>query len=270
MNVSLYESEINNYKIFFGDAKGSTNVTLSIVSEEIIADLDIYIDNVSIVAYEKRVFVAVLDNNWTVHIDEIARNSSLKAVKEASKHFQKQFGIKLIPLVEVPWDLRIEDSVVQLGEVHDQVLEDARKLLKLKQNWDVTGGRSIKNNGFDMLTCFTNRTGEHFGFIYGGENVAFHFAQSAFLQNALNNAGYGFIQVTVLDEWAESLAQHEISHIFGAEDRNSAEYPPSVMSKALTAEQAVIDLLKGTLWLQCNNWILEDALLILTNSSKFE
>jgi hypothetical protein len=72
------------------------------------------------------------------------------------------------------------------------------------------------------------------------------------------------------DEWAENIFQHEISHDFGALDRDRAIYAPSVMSKPYTVEQALADLAISKLWSQVNNWLLDDILLMLANREMFD
>ncbi|MHA1115073.1 MAG: zinc-dependent metalloprotease family protein [Candidatus Heimdallarchaeaceae archaeon] len=261
-------------KIIFGEIKEENeeaNISIEITTtEEINKDFEIIIDNVSIRAYEKKIFIAILDNNWKTAQGEVIRNETEIAVERASKYFEKNLGIKLMPLVRVEWKLESENKIISLDEMHEKAIKDAEKLLGLKQEWIVEKGRSEKNNGFDMLNAFTNRTGEHFGFIFGGENAAFHFAQSNYLQKALNEAGMGYIQVTIIDEWAESLVQHEVSHIFGAKDRDSREYEPSVMTKQLTTEEIIKAFIEGKMWLQCNNWLIEDMKIMIENVELFK
>jgi len=268
------EKSIMHQKIIFGEIEEENeeaNITIEIkTTEEIKKDFEIIIDNVSIRAYEKKIFIAILDNNWKIAQEEVIRNETKVAVERASKYFEKNMGIKLIPLVRVEWKLESENKIVSLDEMHEKAIKDAEKLLGLKQEWVVEKGRSEKNNGFDMLNAFTNKTGEHFGFIFGEENAAFHFAQSNYLQKALNEAGMGYIQVTVIDEWAENLVQHEVSHIFGAKDRDSREYEPSVMTKQLTTEEVIKAFIEGKMWLQCNNWLIEDMKIMIENLELFK
>ncbi|MCK5409561.1 MAG: hypothetical protein KAJ30_04790 [Candidatus Heimdallarchaeota archaeon] len=137
-------------------------------------------------------------------------------------------------------------------------------MLDLEGDWDVYYGRSLNNHGFDFLSCFSNQTSDHFGFAFLNSNIAFHFAQSRELENYL---GFSF---SMPDEWAENIIQHEISHDFGALDRDRAIYSPSVMSKPYTVEQALADLAISKLWSQVNNWLLDDILLMLANREMFD
>ena len=172
----------------------------------------------------------------------------------------------------------IEPSVEQLFKEHEwtisdkinaysvylppDLLHDAGELLNLQDDWDIVYGRSSKNHGFDLLLTFSNRTSEHYGFAYYERNAAFHFGQSEELGE--------YSWISIVEDWAENLIQHEISHNFGAHDRDRLVSPPSVMSKPSTPEQTIADFTTNLLWLQVNNWLLEDILLMLKNRIMFD
>lgn len=244
-------------KMIFGNIRGVKELTIKIHLTTAKEGSKIYIDNISVKNYLNRVFVVVLNEYWTYYRDERIRSPPIEAINNASKYFREQFGIELIPLVELEWQL----SSTKIEEAHNEGLIKAGELLKLKNKWDAIAGRSTKNNGFDMLLCFSNKTGEHYGFVYWKENVAFHFGQS----NELGSYNW----FTILNEWSDNLVQHEVSHIFGALDRARPPYPPSVMSKATTPEQVLIDFANKQLWLQVNNWLYEDQLLMIENVGMF-
>ena len=113
-----------------------------------------------------------------------------------------------------------------------------------------------------MLTCFSNQSSEHYGFAYYKLNLALHFAQSEELGD------YSWLAIT--NDWAENIAQHEISHNFGALDRYRPDDPPSIMTKPITAEQALADFLVNISWFQVNNWLEEDILKIIENKAMFD
>ena len=103
---------------------------------------------------------------------------------------------------------------------------------------------------------------DHFGFAYYERNACFNFAQSEELGE--------YSWLTIVGDWAENLIQHEVSHLFGAEDRDRTFDPPSVMSKPSNPDQVIADFSINKLWLQVNNWLMEDILLMLANRAMFD
>ncbi|MHA1202763.1 MAG: zinc-dependent metalloprotease family protein, partial [Candidatus Heimdallarchaeaceae archaeon] len=172
-------------------------------------------------------------------------------IRNASTYFEKDLGIKLIPILELIW----KPATTEYPAVHDYAKQIAGEQMGLEGDWEFFYGRSLNNNGFDFLSCFSNQTSDHYGFAFLNSNMAYHFAQSRELENYL---GFSF---SMPDEWAENIVQHEISHDFGALDRDRAIYAPSVMSKPYTVEQALA---------QVNNWLLDDILLMLANREMFD
>jgi hypothetical protein len=206
------------------------------------------------------VFVVALNDNWEVLEDEIARENPLGGIINASFYFERDLGIKLIPLLELEW----LPPATDYPDVYDYAKQITGELLNLDSNWEVMDGRSINNNGFDFLSCFSNQTSDHYGFAFLESNIAFHFARSRELENYL---GFDF---SIPEEWVENIIQHEISHDFGALDRDRDLFPPSIMSKPYTVDQALADLAISKLWSQVNNWLIQDILLILENRAMFD
>ena len=256
-SLSLNSFSPENQIIHFGERKGLTEVTIQIVFVYADNSTYVYLDNLSILSYEHRVFVFMLNNNWEISGNDIARNDLITTMNDTSKFFEKELGIKLIPILELPW----HPNDVSMSLVDDIALETAGELLGLEGDWDLIQGRSLNNHGFDILTTFTNQTSEHFGFVKYNSNAAFHFAESEELGE------YSYIGI--LADWAENLVQHEVSHIFGADDRDRTYDPVSVMSKPVTPQQVWDDFSHGWLWLQVNNWMIEDILLMLENRAMF-
>ena len=260
VNMSLYvnENSTQNQLIHYGEATGELDIVLQIFFINTETSTDVFIDNLSIMQYEHRVFVFMLNDNWETIDDEIGRKDLFTTLNETSFYFEKELGIKLIPLLELSW----YPENTSMSVVDDIGLEAAGAKLNLDGEWDMVKGRSNENHGFDHLVLFSNQTSDHFGFAYYEYNAAFHFAQS------LELGEYSWI--SIVEEWAENLAQHEISHNFGALDRDSSVDPPSVMSKPSTPDQVIIDYTGNKLWLQVNNWLIEDILLMLKNKAMFD
>ncbi len=258
MSLILDSTSPQNQLIHFGEGDGLSYVALQFVFVYADNSTHVYLDDMSILQYEHRVFVLMLNDNWEISGKEVARNDLFTTMYETSYLFEKDFGIKLIPVVELPW----HPKDVSMGVVGTIALETAGELLGLEGSWDVEYGRSPDNHGFDLFTSFSNQTSEHFGFAYYERNAAFHFAESEELGD------YSWIGIVA--DWAENLVQHEISHNFGAYDRDRADYPPSVMSKPFTADQVVADFITNNLWLQVNNWLIEDIILMLQNRAMFD
>ena len=260
VNMSLYvnENSTMNQLIHYGYAAGDSDISLQIVFINTGASTDVFLDNLSIMQYEHRVFVFMLNDNWETIDDEIGRKDLFTTLNETSYYFEKELGIKLIPLLELSW----YPENTSMSIVDDIGLEAAGAKLNLDGEWDMVKGRSNENHGFDHLVLFSNQTSDHFGFAYYEYNVAFHFAQS------LELGEYSWI--SIVEDWAENLAQHEISHNFGAHDRDSSVDPSSVMSKPSTPDQVIIDYTGNRLWLQVNNWLIEDILLMLKNKAMFD
>ena len=221
---------------------------------------NVFLDNLTLLSYEHRVFVVSLNDNWEIAEDVEIRKSPSIYIENASFHFEKTFGIKLIPLLELNWF----PTTTAYPEVYEIGKEIAGELLNLNGEWDAIAGRSTNNNGFDHLLCFSNQTGEHYGFAFIERNIAFHFAQSDELDQYLPGS------LSIPDEWGENIIQHEVSHNFGALDRDRAIYPPSIMSKPYSASQALEDLYSNRLWSQVNNWLIQDILLILSNRMMYD
>ena len=260
MGLVLTESSSTNQIIHFEHTEGIANVTLQIIFTEITEYSNVYLDNISVISYEHRVFVVALNDNWEVMNDKIIRKSPTIGITNASLYFEKDLGIKLMPILELDWH---PPTTEYLG-VYDYSKQTTGDLLNLEGEWDVMAGRSLSNNGFDFLSCFSNQTSDHFGFAFIESNIAFHFARSRELENYLG------IDFSIPEEWVENIIQHEISHDFGALDRDRAIHLPSIMSKPYTAQQAWDDFISNKLWSQVNNWLLEDILLILENRAMFD
>lgn len=259
MSLTLDETSATDQLIHYGNADGFSNLTLQIVFTYAENATEFYLDNLSILQYVHRVFVVVLNDNWETVGNEIGRDSPSRAIEGASFYFMRELGFELLPIIEHEW----HPSNVSMGVVDDLGLEAAGEKLSLNRSWHVANGKSDLNHGFDLLTCFSNRTSEHFGWAYYTYNVAFHFAQSEEL-------GEEYSWVTIINDFAENLVQHEISHNFGAHDRDRTFWPPSVMSKPSTPDQVVGDLLGNKLWLIVNNWLIEDIVLMLEHRKMFD
>ncbi len=208
--------------------------------------------------YEHRVFVVMLNDNWETIGDEIGRKNLFESMFDTSFFFETYLGIRLIPVLELEWN----PQNTSMDVVDLIALNDAGEMLNLQEDWDVVYGRSPMNHGFDLLLAFSNETSEHYGFAYRERNAAFHFGQSEELGD--------YSWISIVESWAENLIQHEISHNFGALDRDRSEFPPSVMSKPSTPEQALADFTTNLLWLQVNNWLIDDVLLMLKNRAMFD
>ena len=258
MSVTMDSLSPLNQIIHFGEGIGLSNVTLQIIFVYADNSTQLYLDNISIHGYEHRVFVFMLNDNWEISGKEVARYDLFTTIHNTSYYFEKELGIKLIPVLELPW--HPED--VSMGIIGDVGRQTAGELLGLEGSWNTGYGRSPNNHGFDLLTTFSNQTSDHFGFAYYKSNAAFHFAESEELGE------YSYIGI--LADWAENLVQHEISHIFGALDRDRTFDPVSVMSKPVTPQQVWDDFSHGWLWLQVNNWMIEDILLMLGNRTMFD
>lgn len=254
--------------LFFGNETEIKNITLRVKIIEGEIGGEILLDNLSIKSYEYKVFLVILDNNWRYDSQaNITRESITETIKEVSIRFRDFYGVSLIPLIEKKWVVT-HNEIREISDAYQTGINDAGKILKLKGPWEGKEGKSRNNNGFDMLVCFSNFSASHFGFVKK-RNVAFHFAQSEYLQEAINEAGLGWIQVKIKEDWADNLAQHEISHIFGALDRDRRYFPPSVMTKSLTPEDVINDLMRKELWLQIDNWLIQDARIIITSRAMF-
>jgi hypothetical protein len=264
MSLILTESSSTDQLIYFEHTEGIANVTLQIIFTEITEYSNVYLDNISAVSYEHRVFIVALNDNWEVMDDKIIRKSPIIGITNASLYFEKDLGIKLMPILELNW----HPPTTEYPDVYDYSKQITGDLLSLDGGWDVMSGRSSSNNGFDFLSCFSNQTSDHFGFAFLESNIAFHFARSRELENYIED--YFPNGFSIPEEWVENIIQHEISHDFGALDRDRAIYPPSIMSKPYSAEQALADLAISKLWSQVNNWLLDDILLMLANREMFD
>jgi len=264
MNLILTESSSTDQIIYFEHTEGMANVTLQIIYTEVTECSNVYLDNISVISYEHRVFIISLNDNWEYRNDEVFRKNPMTYIKNASTYFEKDLGIKLIPILELNW----QPATTEYNGVYDYAKQIVGERLDLEGDWEVFYGKSLNNHGFDFLSCFSNKTGDHYGFAFINSNIAFHFAQSRELDNYL--ADFLGFSLSIPDEWAENIVQHEISHDFGALDRDRAIYPPSVMSKPYTVEQALADLAISKLWSQVNNWLLDDILLMLANREMFD
>ncbi len=264
MGLVLTESSSTDQIIYFEHTKGIANVTLQIIFTEITEYSNVYLDNVSVISYEHRVFVVALNDNWEVMDDKIIRKSPIIGITNASLYFEKDLGIKLMPILELDW----HPPTTEYPDVYDYSKQTTGDLLNLEGGWDVMAGRSLSNNGFDFLSCFSNQTSDHFGFAFFDSNIAFHFARSRELENYIED--YFPNGFSIPEEWVENIIQHEISHDFGALDRDRAIYPPSIMSKPFNADQAAADFISNKLWSQVNNWLLEDILLMLETKAMFD
>ncbi|MHA1952567.1 MAG: hypothetical protein ACW96U_01310 [Candidatus Heimdallarchaeaceae archaeon] len=244
--------------IYYGNSTSLVEITLQINFFYAEIGTKLYLDDISIAKYEHRVFVVMLNDNWEIIGNEVGRKNLFESMFETSFFFERYLGIKLIPILELEWYPNNTSK-----EVVDLIaLNDAGELLNLQDDWDIVYGRSSENHGFDLLLSFSNRTSEHYGFAYYERNAAFHFGQSEELGE--------YSWISIVEDWAENLIQHEISHNFGALDRDRTVDPPSVMSKPSTPEQAIADFTTNLLWLQVNNWLLEDILLMLKNRAMFD
>ncbi|MEE9411330.1 MAG: hypothetical protein V3V41_10415 [Candidatus Heimdallarchaeota archaeon] len=260
VNMSLFvnENSTKTQLIYYGEAIGETEISVYIRIIYAQIATDIYLDNLSIIQYEHVVYVVMLNDNWEMKGGDIVRKNLFVTLSEVSEYFERNLGIKLIPLIELNW----HPDNTSISAVNLIGLEEAGERLNLEGEWEVSNGRSSKNHGFDLLSCFSNQTSDHFGFAYYEKNAAFHFAQSEELRE--------YSWLTIIEDWAENLVQHEISHNFGAWDRDRTLFPSSVMSKPSTPEQVVSDFTSSKLWLQVNNWLLDDALFMLKNRAMFD
>jgi len=258
MSLELNVGSVQNQIIHYGEASGTTNVTLQISFTYADNNTNVYLDDLSILQYEHRVYVLMLNDNWETIVDEIGRSDLFTTIAATSYFFEKELGIKLIPILELEW----HPSNLSWIVVDDDALASAGEMLGLESEWNVATGRSNQNHGFDLLTSYSNQTSEHFGFAYYEMNACFHFGQSGELGE--------YSWLTIVGDWAENLIQHEISHNFGAHDRDRTFFPPSVMSKPTNPDQVVADFLINKLWLQVNNWLTEDVLLMLANRAMFD
>ncbi|MHA1199310.1 MAG: hypothetical protein ACTSQF_08190 [Candidatus Heimdallarchaeaceae archaeon] len=258
MSLILDNASAQNQLIHFGEGEGLSYVTLQFVFIYADNSTHVYVDDISIRQYEHRVFVLMLNDNWEISGKEVARNDLFTTMNDTSSFFERELGIKLIPILELPW--YPED--VSMSVIDDTALQTAGNLLGLDGIWDTGYGRSPDNHGFDLLTSFSNQTSDHFGFAYYKNNAAFHFAESGELGE------YSWIGIVA--DWAENLVQHEIAHNFGALDRDRTFDPVSVMSKPVIPQQVWDDFSHGELWLQVNNWMIEDIMLMLQNRAMFD
>ena len=257
-SIELNSGSLQNQILPFGEGSGNTNITLQISFLYADNDTKIYLDNLSILQYEHRVFVLMLNDNWETIGDEIGRYNLFTTLRNVSSFFEKDLGIMLIPILELEWH-PIDAS---WDVVDDDAKAAAGVMLGLEGDWDVAAGRSAYNHGFDLLTSYSNQTSEHYGFAYYKMNACFHFGQSEELGE--------YSWLTIVADWAENLIQHEISHNFGAYDRDRTFFPPSVMSKPSNPDQVIADFLINRLWLQVNNWLTEDIVLMLENRAMFD
>jgi hypothetical protein len=244
--------------IYYGNSTDVVEITLQI--NFLYADIDtkLYLDDISIVKYEHRVFIFLLNDNWEIIDNEIGRKTLFESMFETSFYFEKYLGIKLIPILELEWSPYNTSK-----EVVDTIaLNVAGDMLNLQNDWDVVYGRSPENHGFDLFLAFSNKTSDHYGFAYYERNAAFHFGRSEELGD--------YSWIPIMEDWAENLIQHEISHNFGAHDRDRTDFAPSVMSKPSTPGQVVADFTTNLLWLQVNNWLIDDVLLMLKNRAMFD
>ncbi len=266
--IRITEYSERDQFLFFGNETGIKNITLRVKIIEAEVGSKILLDNISIKSYEYNVFLVLLDNNWRYDSQaNITRKSIKETINEVSIRFRAFYGINLIPLIEKRWYVT-HNEIREISDAYQTGINDAGKILKLKGPWDGKKGKSKNNNGFDMLVCFSNFSASHFGFVKE-RNVAFHFAQSEYLQEAINEAGLGWIQIKIKEDWADNLAQHEISHIFGALDRDRRYFSPSVMTKSLTPEDVINDFMRKELWLQVENWLIQDARIMITSRAMF-
>jgi len=257
-NLELTEGSLQNQILHYGYALGNTNVTLLVSFTYADNNTSVYLDKLSILQYEHRIFVLSLNDNWETIGDEIGRPSTFETIINASYFFEKELGIKLIPILEREWQPENLSWVV----VDDDALASAGEMLGLEGDWDVVMGRSNQNHGFDILISYSNQTSDHYGFAYYERNACFNFGQSEELGE--------YSWLTIVGDWAENLIQHEVSHLFGAEDRDRTFFSPSVMSKPSNPDQVVADFTINRLWLQVNNWLIEDVLLMLANRAMFD
>ncbi len=258
MSLELNEASQQNQIIHYGEALGNVNATLLVSFTYADNNTNVYLDNTSILQYEHRVYVLTLNDNWETIGDEIGRPSTFETVINASYFFERELGIKLIPILELEWQPENLSSLV----VDDDALASAGEMLVLETDWIVAMGRSNQNHGFDLLTSYSNQTSDHYGFAYYERNACFHFGQSEELGE--------YSWITIVGDWAENLVQHEISHNFGAEDRDRTFFEPSIMSKPANSDQVQADFLINRLWLQVNNWLIDDILLMLANRAMFD
>ncbi|MBY8999450.1 MAG: hypothetical protein KGD64_00895 [Candidatus Heimdallarchaeota archaeon] len=260
MCLALTESSPTDQIVYFENTEGIANVTLQIIFTEVTEYSNVYLDSISVISYEHRVFVVSLNDNWEYRDDEVFRKNPMAHIQNASTYFEKDLGIKLIPILELVW----HPETTEYPAVHNYAKQIVGEQMGLEGDWEFFYGRSLNNHGFDFLSCFSNQTSDHYGFAFLNSNMAYHFAQSRELESYL---GFSF---SMPDEWAENIVQHEISHDFGALDRDRAIYPPSVMSKPYSIDQALADLVVSKLWSQVNNWLLDDMLLMLANRAMFD
>ena len=132
--------------IYYGNSTNTVEITLQINFLNAEIGTKLYLDDISVMKYEHRVLVVMLNDNWETIGDELARKNLFESMLDTSFYFEKYLGIKLIPILELKWSPHNTSK-----EVVDLIaLNDAGEMLKLQDDWQVVYGRSPENHGFDL------------------------------------------------------------------------------------------------------------------------
>ncbi|MCK4896218.1 MAG: hypothetical protein KAS47_05375, partial [Candidatus Heimdallarchaeota archaeon] len=77
MSLILTESSSTDQIIYIVHTEGIANVTLQIIFTEVTEYSNVYLDNISVISYEHRVFIVSLNDNWEYRNDEIFRKNPI-------------------------------------------------------------------------------------------------------------------------------------------------------------------------------------------------
>jgi len=252
--TGAFDIELEHGSIFVGNDFNHQELRIEIETvnfENVTIELDLFTKHIPL-------FLVVASNNW----EGLSSDGNIFRVADyyldqVSLRFETTFNVSLHVVATVPFE-SFSGSI--LLDLSDEAINAVGNALSLPNDkWALEPNAAIGNAGADLLIVMTNKTMDHLGVVYGIDGQRFNLAVHA---RGSKNTGtseveFGDIELRVEPGFADNLFQHEISHIFGAEDRWTNEENPSVMTKSRTLD-AFADILFGNFWLTQNFWLDED------------
>jgi hypothetical protein len=195
-------------------------------------------------------FAVIADDDWSGQsLDSFNFRTPEFYLKKASSQFSSILNLTIIPAAYVALPPAIPPNLINFADSTHSVVGNALQLVNL--TWTFGPGTFEENKGYDILLIFTNKTMSNLGIVLG-TNLQGAFNMAIHARGSLNTGNY-----RLPPSFADNLIQHEVSHLFGAPDRFTADSDTSIMTKSLP-EDALLDILTGSFWLSQTTWLEQD------------
>ena len=247
INGSILNSD-NDY-LPIGNWNGMQNFTISVSLKNF--------ENISIAMSLPTKHIPILaiiaSNNWEgLSSDGFYYRDTEYYLSQVSDRFERGMNISIIPVSQVEFESNSGTDLYELADEAKYAVGD--KFNFTGNTWTVGTGTQPENAGADILIILTGKTMDHLGIVLGASGEAFNMAIHA--RGSEFEGSYRLPSI-----YADNLIQHELSHVFGAPDRWTEDYPdlvlPSIMAKS-RPDDVFLDIILRYYWLMRTNWVEED------------